>query len=788
MATLHLMCGLSLDDCTFFLPCIELIIRTSFGCTGNAEPQLRLPRDPRTVLEAIKLKPDTQRFVCCPKCFALYPPDTKFTVRCSFKDTPSSKPCDEPLAQSRRIGATTSSVFVREYFHQHLKTWLGKLLCRCGMEEILDRDVFGEGLGGSRTDIFSGNALRQFLGRDGSRFLPSRNSEGRYIFGLSVDAFNPFLNKQAGKKASVTAIYMVLLNLPPSSRYKVENMYLAGVIPGPREPSLTQINHLLRPLINELLEFWDPGVWYVSTPRSVSGKLVKAALVPLICDLKAARQVMGHGSHSAKKFCSICSLPWQQRNDLNASSRTPLSAERFRQRALEWKEARSQSEREKLFKKHGIRWSILLELPYWDPPRFTIIDSMHTILLGHLHRHCTIIWGLNPMRAGGDRDHKMGKPPGPQAITSASWTIRSGSATDVESLSTSLLREFCLENGLVSHNLVMNSNAQEIRNLVLSYVSVLTSAPEKFPDENIKRVQRGWFTHANQDNPKETLDFLAKVDCVPRSVVRSVAAHFRKGANADEILGTIGNTRKVVLSALYAEILKRLDIHSTRVEELVKSTEASSVSRFDITTRILELDGVLRFHCSYYPSLTLPQMSDGDDDEPSLTKPDEAVFCKDTLSQIWLDMKRTILPSGISPVPREVGSPSAGKLTADQWRTFCTVHLIVSLVRLWGSNPVGSRRSQILDNFLHLVALTNLLHMRTLTPERIKSIEEENMVYLEGLRKLYPSSFLVPKHHMSLHLPEMLRDFGPVHAWRTFAFERLNQVFQNVPTNSLLGT
>ena len=163
------------------------------------------------------------------------------------------------------------------------------------------------------------------------------------------------------------------------------------------------------------------------------------------------------------------------------------------------------------------------------------------------------------------------------------------------------------------------------------------------------------------------------------------------------------------------------------------------------------------------------------------------ILCKDTLSQIWLDMKRTVLPSGISPVPREVGSPSAGKLTADQWRTFCTVHLVVSLVRLWGSELLGSRRSQILDNFLHLVTLTNLLHMRKLTPERISSIEEENLVYLEGLRALYPSSSLVPKHHMALHFPGMLRDFGPVHAWRTFAFERLNQIFQNIPTNSLLG-
>ena len=164
-----------------------------------------------------------------------------------------------------------------------------------------------------------------------------------------------------------------------------------------------------------------------------------------------------------------------------------------------------------------------------------------------------------------------------------------------------------------------------------------------------------------------------------------------------------------------------------------------------------------------------------------------AILSKDTLSQIWLDMKRTVLPSEISPVPREVGSPSAGKLTADQWRTFCTVHLVVSLVRLWGNEQPDSHRFKMLSNFLHLVTFTNLLHMRQMTPERIKSIEEENLIYLKGLRTLYPHSTLVPKHHMALHLPAMLRDFGPVHAWRTFAFERLNQIFQNVLTNSLLG-
>ena len=301
-------------------------------------------------------------------------------------------------------------------------------------------------------------------------------------------------------------------------------------------------------------------------------------------------------------------------------------------------------------------------------------------------------------------------------------------------------------------------------------------------------MERGWFTQENQDKPKETIDFFSKVDCVPKSIIRETAVHFKENVGAEEILDSIGNTRKVVLSALYAEVLKRLDISSRRIEQLVRSTEASSIRRIDLVSKILQLSRVL----SPFAALHLmPLISMQTGDKPPLTKTEkidrEVILCKDTLSQIRLDMKRTVLPSEISPVPREVGSPSAGKLTADQWRTFCTVHAVVTLVRLWGNEISDSRQAQILGNFLHLVAFTNLVHMRTLTRERITNIEQENLAYLRGLRKLYPSFSLVPKHHMALHLPEILRDFGPVHAWRTFAFERLNQIFQNIPTNCLLG-
>ena len=340
------------------------------------------------------------------------------------------------------------------------------------MENILDRDVLAEGQDRTISDIFGGTIFRDFIGPDGLPFLPSKGSEGRYVFGLSVDAFNPFLNKQAGKKASSTAIYMICLNLPPSIRYKAENMYLAGIIPGPREPSLTQINHLLEPLVAELLELWTPGVWLDCTPIWEYGRIVRAALIPLICDLKASRQVMGHGSHSAKKFCSICQLPQEEIDVVDKSKFVAISSIEYRRRAAKWKDADSQSRRDKVFKKYGIRWSMLLRLPYWDPPRFTVVDTMHTVLLGHLHRHCSIIWKMNPTRSDNPRAAKEAGL-SCKTIMSIAWDIRSAPEKTVRGRDKAHLWSFCLENRIVPAGSMEKYDEKGLQDKVLEYVSAL---------------------------------------------------------------------------------------------------------------------------------------------------------------------------------------------------------------------------------------------------------------------------------------------------------------------------
>ncbi|KAF9224267.1 hypothetical protein BS17DRAFT_704264 [Gyrodon lividus] len=94
-----------------------------------------------------------------------------------------------------------------------------------------------------------------------------KRSNLRLAWSLSIDQFNPHGNKTARKKKLVGSIVMALLNLPPSLQYRAENLYLVGIIPGPREPSLEEINHSLHPLVNFFLPAWKDGTWFCHIPK-----------------------------------------------------------------------------------------------------------------------------------------------------------------------------------------------------------------------------------------------------------------------------------------------------------------------------------------------------------------------------------------------------------------------------------------------------------------------------------------------------------------------------------------
>jgi hypothetical protein len=94
----------------------------------------------------------------------------------------------------------------------------------------------------------------------------------RTFIAIFRNSFNPFHMKEAKQTVSSTAIWLVVLNL--STHLLVpENVFLAGIIPGPKKSSLSDINHSVELLVEALREFFDTGVRYSRTARHMQGCL-----------------------------------------------------------------------------------------------------------------------------------------------------------------------------------------------------------------------------------------------------------------------------------------------------------------------------------------------------------------------------------------------------------------------------------------------------------------------------------------------------------------------------------
>ncbi|CDO75087.1 hypothetical protein BN946_scf185010.g12 [Trametes cinnabarina] len=160
------------------------------------------------------------------------------------------------------------------------------------------------------------------------------------------------------------------------------------------------------------------------------------------------------------------------------------------------------------------------------------------------------------------------------------------------------------------------------------------------------------------------------------------------------------------------------------------------------------------------------------------------ILDQDTISELRHDIAKTSLPSWLERPPQNFGSSAHGKLKADHWRTVCTVSMVITLVRLWGSSNASLKQKALLDNFVHLVSAVDLATRRSLDPDRIQKFDDHMQEYLLGLKRLFEWHHFVPNNHISLHLRQCLELFGPVHAWWAYPFERFNGLLQKLNTNS----
>ncbi|THV06122.1 hypothetical protein K435DRAFT_590211, partial [Dendrothele bispora CBS 962.96] len=184
-------------------------------------------------------------------------------------------------------------------------------------------------------------------------------------------------------------------------------MFLAGLIPGPSEPAPEEVGSYIQPLVDTLLTLWHRGVRFSKTYLYPYERLIRAALVCVVCDLPAARKIGGFVAgwkHDVN--CAICWNRKKNKQRLPDGRWRRRTNEETREWARRYVEARSRAERDACFSQSGVRCSELLRLPYFDPTRMIVIDSMHNLFLGLFKEHTRNVLGLKSNKKKRDEGGK----------------------------------------------------------------------------------------------------------------------------------------------------------------------------------------------------------------------------------------------------------------------------------------------------------------------------------------------------------------------------------------------
>ena len=511
---MNLFGRLSRPLCNILLHLLQMLLIATYTASGRTQTTVErrmmndFPTDLRSVRRIFDMEAQTIVYATCPTCFATYPPERQagifvYPSRCSHRTAFQEKPCHNRLTTQHVQDGESVRVPIQPFVMQDFDTFVAGMLSRRGMEQILEKGTVCEPQE-LLSDIKDGHLLRDIPGADGQPFMrKTSNGELRLAWSLCVDWFNPYHNKASGKSASIGSIVMACLNLPPHLRYKPENLYLVGILPK-REPSREQINHILSPIVTKLLHSWEYGTWFTKTPTYPAGRLSRSVIAVSINDLLASKKVNGNASHSAELFCSHCLTTLTNINDINFAAWESRTYEHYKHWGKKWRDAKTKAERKAFFRDHGVRWSELMRLPYWDPTRHVVVDGMHCLLLGIVHHHFRKILGIETLRK-----KKTTAVVTATELADARTAISSRpSATQLRIFNVEVLRTLCRELGITTV-----ANGRYIKKVLLISELVARS-------KNVNLTNADQSNEINEDATTAALPF-ANADDVLASVVSS---------------------------------------------------------------------------------------------------------------------------------------------------------------------------------------------------------------------------------------------------------------------------
>ncbi|KAG8720110.1 hypothetical protein FRC09_010104 [Ceratobasidium sp. 395] len=753
IAIIHSLMSVTRDNCNAILAILRSILQLAFNgqdlrtrsfVAANVNT---IPITLGTALIYLGLPTQLDVYVTCPKCSYLYPLAKPESIPelCNASYL-LGYTCNEPLFNVRRRGTSSWKQPIRQSSYQRLEVWLSKFLSRPEIEDLLEK-AYPEPEKDGVTDFWGAPFLANFQPEgESSNFFDAPEEELRLVFMVYHDFFNPYYNMIAGKKYSTGMVIMICLNLPPDIRYDRENVYLAAVLPGPSlsteerakaqqntpPPAEDRMNHFMRPIAENLEEHFKPGVWIAQTAKYPKGRKVRSAAPITSMDIPASRDWGGLGSHAHNMLCSFCLIVQAYIDVFQPDAFPRRSMEQHRLHVEEWKRATNPKERAEIWSKYGARYSEWLRFPWWDITTGIPFAPMHwTKNILEKQLRVNMGWSLtNP--AGIPVPTKLN----PITVVEKEWgrlAMLYYSVKEFE-LPELLLRHLCRQHALYETGLPssrMTEDLNKLRGIIDKDGKVVEPAPRL---------------------------------CVPERGSAKSLANIVTLAKAESFLG----------KAKKPSLL----LNNSSLNDLFLLCAKFNLPYHIFNTKA-QLAAILMEH---YKNVRVAV--DGEDD-PAPSKP-VAWLGYEVLSEVKDDMDETTIPSWMKTPPKNFASVSHGKIGAEEYKSLALVSFTFTLIRLWGQASVGALRER-LDHFLHLTIPIRILGYHARTEADVQTFEHHISIYLNDVKRLYPTCSIIPTQHYALHIPHFLRQLGPAVRFNENPAEMFVGMLQDVHTNFKRG-
>ncbi|QRV74636.1 Transposase family Tnp2 protein [Ceratobasidium sp. AG-Ba] len=754
-AVVHTIMGVARNHCNFVLAALRVLITmTSKQLESNVTSHIRqqlndIPMTLPTALHRLNLSPEFDIYVCCPDCSTLYPSLGKGELStpafCNTRDLDGGE-CKAPLSKTHTRGARVWHKPISRYSHMRFETWITELLQRPGIEDMMESTRPNPRPGTATTDVWDAPYMHNFLKSADPTFMSPSGDDLSLVMMLHFDFFNPFTNKTSGKVRSIGCFFMVCLNLPADVRYNASNAYLVSMVPGPREVKAEHLHAFIKPIVDDMLELYSPGILISRTHKYPRGRRVRAAIGIESMDIPAARGTGGFASHGHTCLCHLCNAKRTTIDRSNLSTFQLRNIDAHRQIVDMWLGASSLTERQKVFDTYGVRYVDWLRFPWWNPFESIVVGPMHwskNVLDKHLRKNMNWTWDL-PAGIPDNRPNRID----PITTLEYNWGTCAFLSLNEEEfkkskLTASLVRYLCRQRGIFEAGLsrerliddlnswVNKANSISMRrahNIILQGGQVTDFALERcgelFPGLSVSLASAQY--HASR--PSATITSVAR-ECGKNELIQLC-----------EQLGLPGSGPK-------SELVQRLLAH--------------------------------------YENIRIPHMPDVDVSGKKAKT--YSYLGNEVLTEVKADMTRTLLPSWLKPPPLNFATASHGKLQAEEYKSLAFVSFTITLVRLWGRPNTALDFCARLENFLHLMIAVRILAFQSITESDIVAFELHYMRYIKQIKVLYPSCSIVPVHHLGLHIPHFLRLLGPSTCYSESTCEQFIGMFQNISTNFKFG-